>query len=226
MKKWLLYSLSVIFIPFSALAVNFKMESTQALLTANEREYRMELKNTNKMPMLLVTKIENQVGEADYANQIMVFPPVIRIEPGATQFVRLRLKQDAPPLSQDTLLRLNMTGIGQTPEGNSVGIGISQVIPLVVRSASYSDASPVWSGLRWQQRGNQLVLNNPGERLIRLQPELRLNGGSSDLQLPRAYLRPQETLSLPITSGLINSVEITPFDKKGIPDKPVSIARQ
>lgn len=205
------------------MSTNFKLESMQALLTPDIREFRMEVTNVDKVPMLLVTKVEDQVGETRYASQIMVFPPVIRIDAGATQFIRLRLKQDAPALQQDVLLRLNLTGVGQMSQGNYLGVGLSQVIPLVVRSASYATGSSVWSDLRWQQHTNQLVVTNTGDRLVRLQPAVTLMPAAEKLTLSRAYLRPHETLTLPISSSNISDVKISPFDSKGLLSKPVSI---
>ncbi|MHA7847532.1 fimbria/pilus chaperone family protein [Serratia sp. D1N4] len=190
---------------------SFKLESTGIILNESEGRVSFNIQNTSSAPLLLVTKLIDLDG-GNLSKQLLISPPITRIDAEQSQQVNFVLKKGTP-LTHEVLLKASFEGVSQAAD-NSAKMPIRQDIGFIVQPSSVPQTKTPWEDLKFSVKGQQLVIANPGKHVIRLAPQLTLLPGNKIVPLENYYLLAGETKRLAI-DGTPASVTITPLSRYG-----------
>nr|WP_123716484.1 fimbria/pilus chaperone family protein [Pseudomonas poae] len=210
-KSWLLcagFFLSSIGV---ATADGMLPETTVVMLYEAQGEATINIKNTDAMPALLHSVIEN-IPE-DMEPLLIVTPPITRVEAGETQLVRF-ISTLKTSLKTQRLKRVTFEGIPQArgSDGATIGITLRQNLPLILHPRDLPVHQTPWELLKWVQAGAHLKVHNDSPYVVRLAPEVQLLPRGTPATLPRTYILPGETLAVKVEGVLegLTGVEIQP----------------
>ncbi|SEE71055.1 P pilus assembly protein, chaperone PapD [Pseudomonas palleroniana] len=211
LSSWLLYPGSFFCFVGVATADGMLPETTVVVLYEAQGEATINIKNTDALPALLHSVIEN-IPE-DPEPLLIVTPPITRVEAGETQLVRFISTLEAP-LQAQRLKRVTFEGIPQARAagGATIGITLRQNLPLILHPRDLPVHQTPWELLKWVQAGERLTVHNDSLYVVRLAPEVQLLPRRSAATLPRTYILPGETLTVRVDGGLegLTEVEIQP----------------
>jgi len=177
-----------------------------------EGEAAVSVTNTDSQLALLHVTLED-IPE-DREPLLVVTPPLSRVEASKSQLVRFILQRQQPLLTQ-RLKRAIFEGMPQgrpaTEAGHArVGVTVRQNLPVIIHPKGLALNRTPWTRLAWSQHGNTLQVRNDSPYVVRLAQELRLLPGDGKAMLPRTYVLPGETLSVPATGGTASKVRLQP----------------
>ena len=199
-----LFQLSIVaavmlFSIFSASATGLVPETSVVILEQSDGEGAINLKNTDDVPMLLLTNLQNIPDDSEAL--LVVTPPAARVEPGKSQ--RVRFIVIAPlPLKTERLKRVVFEGV--PPQGkstNAVRMTLRQNLPVIIRPAGLEKDMAPWKHLVWTLSGSNLTVINPSAYVVRLGQGVRTLPGNADWVLPNSYILPGQTLTLLVQQG-------------------------
>lgn len=204
---------------------SFQLETMTVILDASEPRKVFRVKNTGKEPILLSTKVTDIEGGRIFAQNVMISPPITRIEPEQSQQINFILKNGIT-LSQEQLLRVSFQSIGATKK-NSTKMPIRQDVAMLIIPAGMRVSSSPWDALSVKQQGDQLTLSNTGKQVIRLSPSFTVLPGNVIYNLGQFYLRPGENRTVTTKRGL-KDITINPLSRFGfkVQSNPVIQVRQ
>lgn len=185
-------------------------------------EASVSVTNTDSQLALLHVTLEN-IPEDD-ESLLFVTPPLARVEAAKSQLVRFIL-QSPQPLRTQRLKRVIFEGMPQgrpaTEAGHArVGVTVRQNLPVIIHPKGLKRNPTPWTDLTWSLRGGQLQVSNDTPYVVRLAQDLSLLPGKGKAMLPRTYVLPGETLSVPATGGAATSVRFQPATLYGFAVKP------
>lgn len=185
------------------------------LVSEDQGEHSMTVKNTDNGAALLYTSLENI--EEDKEKLLIVTPPVTRVEAGETQLVRF-IMQSKEPLKTQRLMRVSFEGIplskSKTP--NSVGVTIRQNLPVIISPKGLASESEPWKHLKMAFCDGKLQVTNDSPYVIRLAQQGSLQPAASSIGFPKAYILPQTKMDLKVASTAnATSVRIHPASVYG-----------
>ena len=201
MKTLQLFIISAITLlsSFTADATGMVPETSVVIIEQSDGEGAINLKNTDDVPMLLLTNLQNIPDDSEAL--LVVTPPAARVEPGKSQ--RVRFIVIAPlPLKTERLKRVVFEGV--PPQGNSrnaVRMTLRQNLPVIIRPAGLEKDLAPWKHLVWTLSGSNLTVNNPSAYVVRLGQGVRTLPGNADWVLPNSYILPGQTLTLLVQQG-------------------------
>jgi P pilus assembly chaperone PapD len=194
-----------------AIADGMEPETTVIVLNEADGEASINVKNTDPTPALLHSAIED-IPE-DLEPLVVITPPVTRVDAGERQMVRFLLIA-GEPLKTQRLKRVTFEGIPQArpDSGATIGISLRQNLPLILHPKGLPQHNAPWELLTWHLQGNALKVRNDSAYVVRLADEVLLNPQKQKVYLPRTYVLPGETLSVPIETAVAGatSVSISP----------------
>lgn len=186
-------------------------ETTVVLLYEEQGEATLTIKNTDAVPALLHSVVEN-VPE-DLEPLLVVTPPITRVEAGETQLVRFISTLKAP-LKTQRLKRVTFEGIPQARAagGATIGITLRQNLPLILHPRGLPVHHTPWELLKWRRMGDRLTVHNDSAYVVRLTPQVQLLPQHVQATLPRAYVLPGDTLTVAVQGALtgLTAVEFQP----------------
>ena len=199
-----LFQLSIVaavmlFSIFSASATGMVPETSVVIIEQSDGEGAINLKNTDDVPMLLLTNLQNIPDDSEAL--LVVTPPAARVEPGKSQRVRF-IVITPQPLKTERLKRVVFEGV--PPQGNSrnaVRMTLRQNLPVIIRPAGLEKDLAPWKHLVWTLSGSNLTVNNPSAYVVRLGQGVRTLPGNADWVLPNSYILPGQTLTLLVQQG-------------------------
>ena len=193
----------------AALANGMRPETTVIVLDEADGETSINVTNTDAGPALLYSKIED-IPE-DKESLVALTPPVMRVEGGKTQMVRF-LNQSKAPLKTQRLKRVTFEGIPQHESGTArIAVTVSQNIPLLLHPKGLAKNREPWKLLQWSVEGDQLVVRNDSAYVVRLAQSVKLKPQGTEVSLPRTYVLPGDTLTLPLPAGATTAEGVTLF---------------
>ena len=201
MKTLQLFIISAIALlsSFTASATGMVPETSVVIIEQSDGEGAINLKNTDDVPMLLLTNLQNIPDDSEAL--LVVTPPAARVEPGKSQ--RVRFIVIAPlPLKTERLKRVVFEGV--PPQGkstNAVRMTLRQNLPVIIRPAGLEKDMAPWKHLVWTLSGSNLTVNNPSAYVVRLGQGVRTLPGNADWVLPNSYILPGQTLTLLVQQG-------------------------
>lgn len=178
------------------LAAGMVPQSTLIVIEESDGEGVVDIKNTDDFPNLLVTKIENIPEDAE--ELITVFPPVTRVEGKDTQTVRFLITTDKP-IKTERLKRVIFEGV---PPKNSeidkeINVTFKQNLPVIIRPTGLAKNNTPWTGLKWLNTPNGIVVSNPTPYVVRfISSDVQLLSSNSHLRLPKSYILPNDSILL------------------------------
>lgn len=212
----LLVSLSIFATPSRASGV--LPESSAVIIDEAQRGGSINVKNTEKVPVLLYVKI---VGlPDDPMPRLIVTQPVARLEPGQSQRVRFVLNTDTP-LQNEHIKRVYFEGVTEhTSDNSQVSVSVRQDLPVIIVPKGLNARRNMWTDLAWSVSANRLQVTNTGQHVVRLTPQVKLKPAGGVLSLSKSYILPGETLvvAAPASTHLDGQrqVEFSPVTRYGL----------
>lgn len=191
---------------------SFQLETMTVIVDEGEPRKVFSVKNTGKEPILLSTKVSNIEGGQELAQEVMVSPPIIRIEPEQSQQINFVLKKGID-LSDEALLKVSFQGIGAT-RTNATKMPIRQDVAMLIMPVGMSVSTTPWDALKVTQTGHMLTLKNTGKQVIRLAPNFVSRPDGDVYGLGQFYLRPGEQKTVEV-KGALSEIEISPLSRYG-----------
>lgn len=201
--------LSLLLISSASWSSGMVPQSSIVVIEESDGEGNIDIKNTDKFPSLLITKIEDI--DEDKEELITVYPPVARVEGNEMQTVRFLITTKTP-LKTERLKRVTFEGV---PPKNrelekEINVTFKQNLPVIIRPAGLAQNLTPWEGLTWEDKDNQLTVTNPSPYIVRfISPNITLLPSGQTLTLPKSYILPHQSFSL---SG-VQSVSIKNVNK-------------
>lgn len=191
---------------------SFQLETMTVILDAGEPRKVFSVKNTSKEPILLSTKISNIEGGDALAQDIIVSPPITRIEPDQSQQINFVLKKGTD-IQHEALLKVSFQGVGAVKE-NTTKMPIRQDVAMLIIPIGMSVSSTPWDALQVRQEGDKLILKNTGKQVIRLAPNFTGVPNNETYSIEQFYLRPEETKQVSV-KGNLSEIKISPLSRYG-----------
>ncbi|MEY0232260.1 fimbria/pilus chaperone family protein [Providencia manganoxydans] len=191
---------------------SFQLETMTVILDAAEPRKVFSVKNTSNSPILLSTKLADIEGGQALAQDVLISPPIIRIEPQESQQINFVLKNGLK-LTDEAILKVSFQGVGAIKE-NATKMPIRQDVAMLIVPSDMTISQTPWDALKIVQSGSNLTLTNTGRQVIRLGPNITVLPSNASLGLGQFYLRPNESKTLTV-SGKIDSVKINPLSRYG-----------
>ncbi|MBP6121728.1 MULTISPECIES: fimbria/pilus chaperone family protein [Providencia] len=201
----------IVLASFSAKA-SFQLETMTVILDAGETRKVFNVKNTTKEPILLSTKVSDLDGSKPMAKDIMVSPPIIRIEPNESQQINFVLKQGID-LKQEEILKVSFQGVGASKK-NSAKMPIRQDIAMLISPANLSVNQKPWDNVSASQKNNELTLQNKSDQVVRLSPSVTALPSEEVYSIGQFYLRPNESKTIEV-KGTVQEVTFSPLSRYG-----------
>lgn len=192
-------------------------ETSVVLIDAANGEGTITVKNTDSMPTLLHTSIEDL--PEDKERLLVVTPAVARVEAYGSQTVRFLLSPDAS-LKTERMKRVVFEGLPQEAAGNHrIYLTVRQNLPVLIRPKGLAHDREPWKRLTWSVRGNTLVASNGSPYVVRLTQKVQVMPGEINLQLPKSYILPGESVETTASDAralaLATTVRVFPVTRYG-----------
>ncbi len=175
-------------------------ESSVVILNEADGETTMNVKNTESIPLLLHTSIQNTPEDQDLL--VVAVPPVSRVEGQDTQLVRFLLQSPAP-LKVQRLKRVTFEGIPpKGPDGKArISMTIRQNLPLIVHPAELAKHTAPWTLLHWSVADGKLRVRNDSPYVVRLGQGVQLLPEKTAVDLGKTYVLPESTVEVSLPKG-------------------------
>ncbi|HCD3191332.1 TPA: fimbria/pilus periplasmic chaperone [Klebsiella oxytoca] len=208
--KFFVCSFMMLFISNQAFA-SFRLEAMTVILDASEKRKSFNIKNESETPILVSVNVSDLDG-LKAADHVMVFPPIVRIDPKQSQQVNFILK-DGLNTSHEYILMASFQGVG-LEKNNVTRMPIRQNIALLISPPTKITNSP-WEKMSITQSKDTILFKNNGLQVIRFSPDIRLIPGNLHLHFDNAYLRPGETKTLSINNMRVEGVQFNMLSRYG-----------
>ncbi|MBQ0645006.1 fimbria/pilus periplasmic chaperone, partial [Proteus mirabilis] len=109
---------------------SFQLETMTVILDSEEPRKIFNVKNTGSEPILLSTKVSDLDKQHEIAKNIIITPPITRIEPDQSQNINFILK-DGIEFDDEQILKASFQGIG-VAKVNSTKMPIRQDIAMLI----------------------------------------------------------------------------------------------
>ncbi|BBP67722.1 fimbrial protein [Pseudomonas sp. Cab53] len=194
-----------------AMAAGMQPETTVVIFYEEHGQAHINVTNTDAGPTLLHSKVEHIPEDPELS--VIVTQPVVRVDAGQTQLIRL-VGAFTEPLKTQRYKRVTFEGIPQKKldGGATVGINIRHNLPLIIHPKGLPRHSAPWELLKWTVEGENLAVQNDSPYVVRLSERVQLNPANASVALPRTYVLPGETLTAELKAPVsaVTSVTIQP----------------
>lgn len=198
-----------------------KPEHPVLFIDDKSREATINVENTEASTALLHSSLQTLPEEPE--NKLIITPQLARVEPGKKQQIRVLLKEGVK-LTHQTLQRINFIAVpAEDGDKNRVRVTVGQNIPVILSPASLPVNTTPWTGLKAERAQGAIKIANPTPWLVRLTTQAEALPGNQRLTLPKTYILPQETLTIPLSSSALSSatsIRLHPVTRFGILTSP------
>ncbi|HDS6625965.1 TPA: fimbria/pilus periplasmic chaperone, partial [Proteus mirabilis] len=186
---------------------SFQLETMTVILDSEEPRKIFNVKNTGSEPILLSTKVSDLDKQHEIAKNIIITPPITRIEPDQSQNINFILK-DGIEFDDEQILKASFQGIG-VAKVNSTKMPIRQDIAMLIIPKGLTIEREPWKNLEVKQVNNQLILKNNGKQVIRMAPAFSSLPSNNGYSIGQFYIRPQEEIKVDVKEKL-TEIKISP----------------
>lgn len=153
-------------LPATVYAAGMVPETTLLMIDEANHGGVMSVKNTDSIPTLLYTSINDIEGENGV--KLNVTQPVVRLEPGQEQQVRFIL-ETKEPLTVEHYKRVIFEGIPpKTKDKNvKVGINLRQDLPVLIHPKNLPVVTDAWKLLTWSVQEKEVQVRNTSPYVVR-----------------------------------------------------------
>lgn len=205
LAAWALCSFSVMAQAPSDSASGIQPELSVLLLSEDEGQAQMALKNLDSTPLLLHTRIID-VPE-DKSLVVIPLPPVIRMEPKSRQIVRFVLEKSAEPMTVQHYKRVTFEGIPAVSKNRGtsvVRVNVRYDLPVIISPKGLAQVENPWEQLQWKLEGRTLTVHNPSPFVVRMSREVDLMPQVKRVEaLQRTFLLPGDTMSTELPGDMV-----------------------
>ncbi|EPJ4972464.1 MULTISPECIES: fimbria/pilus chaperone family protein, partial [Proteus] len=187
---------------------SFQLETMTVILDSEEPRKIFNVKNTGSEPILLSTKVSDLDKQHEIAKNIIITPPITRIEPDQSQNINFILK-DGIEFDDEQILKASFQGIG-VAKVNSTKMPIRQDIAMLIIPKGLTIEREPWKNLEVKQVNNQLILKNNGKQVIRMAPAFSSLPSNNGYSIGQFYIRPQEEIKVDVKEKL-TEIKISPL---------------
>ncbi|WP_372437185.1 fimbria/pilus chaperone family protein [Pseudomonas chlororaphis subsp. aureofaciens] len=175
-------------------------ESSVVIINEADGEATMNVKNTESIPLLLHTAIQNLPEDQELL--VVAVPPVSRVEAQDSQLVRFLL-QSKDPLRVQRLKRVTFEGIPpKGPDGKArISMTIRQNLPLIVHPAKLERHATPWTLLQWTVADGKLNVRNDSAYVVRLAQGVQLLPSKTTIDLGKTYILPNTSVEVALPPG-------------------------
>ena len=191
---------------------SFQLETMTVILDSEEPRKIFNVKNTGSEPILLSTKVSDLDKQHEIAKNIIITPPITRIEPDQSQNINFILK-DRIEFDDEQILKASFQGIG-VAKVNSTKMPIRQDIAMLIIPKGLTIEREPWKNLEVKQVNNQLILKNNGKQVIRMAPAFSSLPSNNGYSIGQFYIRPQEEIKVDVKEKL-TEIKISPLSRYG-----------
>ncbi|HDT0722329.1 fimbria/pilus chaperone family protein [Proteus mirabilis] len=191
---------------------SFQLETMTVILDSEEPRKIFNVKNTGSEPILLSTKVSDLDNQHEIAKNIIITPPITRIEPDQSQNINFILK-DGIKFDDEQILKASFQGIG-VAKVNSTKMPIRQDIAMLIIPKGLTIEREPWKNLEVKQVNNQLILKNNGKQVIRMAPAFNALPSNNGYSIGQFYIRPQEEIKVDVKEKL-TEIKISPLSRYG-----------
>ncbi|HEK2035391.1 TPA: fimbria/pilus periplasmic chaperone [Proteus mirabilis] len=191
---------------------SFQLETMTVILDSEEPRKIFNVKNTGSEPILLSTKVSDLDKQHEIAKNIIITPPITRIEPDQSQNINFILK-DGIEFDDEQILKTSFQGIG-VAKVNSTKMPIRQDIAMLIIPKGLTIEREPWKNLEVKQVNNQLILKNNGKQVIRMAPAFSSLPSNNGYSIGQFYIRPQEEIKVDVKEKL-TEIKISPLSRYG-----------
>ncbi|MGK5745832.1 fimbria/pilus chaperone family protein [Proteus mirabilis] len=191
---------------------SFQLETMTVILDSEEPRKISNVKNTGSEPILLSTKVSDLDKQHEIAKNIIITPPITRIEPDQSQNINFILK-DGIEFDDEQILKASFQGIG-VAKVNSTKMPIRQDIAMLIIPKGLTIEREPWKNLEVKQVNNQLILKNNGKQVIRMAPAFSSLPSNNGYSIGQFYIRPQEEIKVDVKEKL-TEIKISPLSRYG-----------
>ena len=191
---------------------SFQLETMTVILDSEEPRKIFNVKNTGSEPILLSTKVSDLDKQHEIAKNIIITPPITRIEPDQSQNINFILK-DGIEFDDEQILKASFQGIG-VAKVNSTKMPIRQDIAMLIIPKGLTIERKPWKNLEVKQVNNQLILKNNGKQVIRMAPAFSSLPSNNGYSIGQFYIRPQEEIKVDVKEKL-TEIKISPLSRYG-----------
>ncbi|WFC28634.1 fimbria/pilus chaperone family protein [Proteus mirabilis] len=191
---------------------SFQLETMTVILDSEEPRKIFNVKNTGSEPILLSTKVSDLDNQHEIAKNIIITPPITRIEPDQSQNINFILK-DGIKFDDEQILKASFQGIG-VAKVNSTKMPIRQDIAMLIIPKGLTIEREPWKNLEVKQVNNQLILKNNGKQVIRMAPAFNAVPSNNGYSIGQFYIRPQEEIKVDVKEKL-TEIKISPLSRYG-----------
>ena len=189
-----------------------QLETMTVILDSEEPRKIFNVKNTGSEPILLSTKVSDLDKQHEIAKNIIITPPITRIEPDQSQNINFILK-DGIEFDDEQILKASFQGIG-VAKVNSTKMPIRQDIAMLIIPKGLTIEREPWKNLEVKQVNNQLILKNNGKQVIRMAPAFSSLPSNNGYSIGQFYIRPQEEIKVDVKEKL-TEIKISPLSRYG-----------
>ncbi|MGG4709823.1 fimbria/pilus chaperone family protein [Proteus mirabilis] len=191
---------------------SFQLETMTVILDSEEPRKIFNVKNTGSEPILLSTKVSDLDNQHEIAKNIIITPPITRIDPDQSQNINFILK-DGIEFDDEQILKASFQGIG-VAKANSTKMPIRQDIAMLIIPKGLTIEREPWKNLEVKQVNNQLILKNNGKQVIRMAPAFSTLPSNNGYSIGQFYIRPQEEIKVDVKEKL-TEIKISPLSRYG-----------
>ncbi|WP_275349028.1 fimbria/pilus chaperone family protein [Proteus mirabilis] len=191
---------------------SFQLETMTVILDSEEPRKIFNVKNTGSEPILLSTKVSDLDKQHEIAKNIIITPPITRIEPDQSQNINFILK-DGIEFDDEQILKASFQGIG-VAKVNSTKMPIRQDIAMLIIPKGLTIEREPWKNLEVKQVNNQLILKNNGKQVIRMAPAFSSLPSNNGYSIGQFYIRPQEEIKVDVKEKL-TEIKTSPLSRYG-----------
>ncbi len=191
---------------------SFQLETMTVILDSEEPRKIFNVKNTGSEPILLSTKVSDLDKQHEIAKNIIITPPITRIEPDQSQNINFILK-DGIEFDDEQILKASFQGIG-VAKVNSTKMPIRQDIAMLIIPKGLTIEREPWKNLEVKQVNNQLILKNNGKQVIRMAPAFSSLPSNNGYSIGQFYIRPQEEIKVDVKEKL-TEIKISHLSRYG-----------
>lgn len=191
---------------------SFQLETMTVILDSEEPRKIFNVKNTGSEPILLSTKVSDLDKQHEIAKNIIITPPITRIDPDQSQNINFILK-DGIEFDDEQILKASFQGIG-VAKANSTKMPIRQDIAMLIIPKGLTIEREPWKNLEVKQVNNQLILKNNGKQVIRMAPAFSSLPSNNGYSIGQFYIRPQEEIKVDVKEKL-TEIKISPLSRYG-----------
>lgn len=191
---------------------SFQLETMTVILDSEEPRKIFNVKNTGSEPILLSTKVSDLDNQHEIAKNIIITPPITRIDPDQSQNINFILK-DGIEFDDEQILKASFQGIG-VAKVNSTKMPIRQDIAMLIIPKGLTIEREPWKNLEVKQVNNQLILKNNGKQVIRMAPAFSSLPSNNGYSIGQFYIRPQEEIKVDVKEKL-TEIKISPLSRYG-----------